>query len=518
MTCTDGKSRVLHKFFKIIVLSPEAGNCSTEFQVVLVKTVFGAQEIFRGLHPWPDGQAMRKNLVPLIWSESENLFASSRSPFHIQSDVAFDKTAAGEILVCGKQELVEGNSLYTSAKTFEELQISEPLLRGIYSEMKFERPSKIQAETLPLIMNPPHRNLVAQAHNGSGKTTCFVLGMLSRVNTSLHEPQALCVCPTRELALQNQAVLERMARFSDIKSTCIIPPTESIRGSLRGHIVDQVIFGTPGSLERAIVNERNLDVQHLKVLVFDEADHMLDQNGFRDFSMKLLRRINKQAPSCQLLLFSATFSEKVKNFVSKSIPIANRVFVEKLELSLDVIKQYRVDCPSEAAKFEVLKDRIFPIAEKLGQSIIFAKSQRSVTELHEKLEADGHKCSSIQGGYSPDLRDKIIDEFRQGITRILISTDVLSRGFDVAQVTLVVNFDLPVTRDYPKQPDYETYLHRIGRSGRFGRKGAAFNLVVTQEDTRMLTLIEEHFGKTISPVAWDDDEAFEKVLKEAGLA
>ncbi|KAJ7300343.1 hypothetical protein JRQ81_000057, partial [Phrynocephalus forsythii] len=267
--------------------------------------------------------------------------------------------------------------------------------------MKFERPSKIQAETLPLIMNPPHRNLVAQAHNGSGKTTCFVLGMLSRVNTSLHEPQALCVCPTRELALQNQAVLERMARFTDIKSTCIIPPTESIRSSLLGHIVDQVIFGTPGSLERAIVNERNLDVQHLKVLVFDEADHMLDQNGFRDFSMKLLRRINKQAPSCQLpTKEDKTFpcssccslqlsAKKVKNFVSKSIPIANRVFVEKLELSLDVIKQYRVDCPSEAAKFEVLKDRIFPIAEKLGQSIIFAKSQRSVTELHEKLEADG---------------------------------------------------------------------------------------------------------------------------------
>ncbi|CAI5494296.1 unnamed protein product [Closterium sp. Naga37s-1] len=418
------------------------------------------------------------------------------------------------------KKVVAAETPYSSAKTFEELNLSEPLLRGLYSEMKFERPSKIQAVTLPMILQPPNANLIAQAHNGSGKTTCFVLGMLSRVDPQVKAPQALCICPTRELAQQNEAVLLRMAKYTGI--TCACTASEGtgtiISSSQQERLGDQVVIGTPGTLKRWMTKDRILPVKSIKILVFDEADHMLDQDGFQDDSIRMIQFITKSNPTCQILLFSATFNERVKRFAQRVVPSANQVYVPKEQLSLDVIKQYRVRVPSRDAKVVVLKDKIFPAAEKLGQSIIFVKTRETARDLHRKLEADGHRCTSIQGGMSHEERDDVIREFRSGTTKILIATDVLARGFDQAQVTLVVNFDLPVKNAPPNEPEYETYLHRIGRSGRFGRKGASFNLVCGERDERTLNKIEKHFDRVIPDVQWDDDDAFEKVLKEAGLA
>ncbi|GJP51732.1 hypothetical protein CLOM_g10878 [Closterium sp. NIES-68] len=418
------------------------------------------------------------------------------------------------------KKVVAAETPYSSAKTFEELNLSEPLLRGLYSEMKFERPSKIQAVTLPMILLPPNANLIAQAHNGSGKTTCFVLGMLSRVNPQLKTPQALCICPTRELAQQNEAVLLRMAKYTGI--TCACTASEGtgtiVSSSEQTRLGDQVVIGTPGTLKRWMTKDRILPVKNIKILVFDEADHMLDQDGFQDDSIRMIQFITKSNPTCQILLFSATFNERVKRFAQRVVPSANQVYVPKEQLSLDVIKQYRVRVPSRDAKVVVLKDKIFPAAEKLGQSIIFVKTRETARDLHRRLEADGHRCTSIQGGMSHEERDDVIREYRSGTTKILIATDVLARGFDQAQVTLVVNFDLPVKNAPPNEPEYETYLHRIGRSGRFGRKGAAFNLVCGERDERTLNKIEKHFDRVIPDVQWDDDDAFEKVLKEAGLA
>lgn len=141
----------------------------------------------------------------------------------------------------------------------------------------------------------------------------------------------------------------------------------------------------------------------------------------------------------QVLLFSATFSEKVKAFAMRTIPKANYIFVEKEALSLDVIRQYQIKCPNVMAKIDVLKDRIFPAAEKLGQSIIFVRTRDSASELHKRLESDGHRCTSIQGGLTHEQRDRVIKEFRSGETKILIATDVLARGFDQAQVCYCVD-------------------------------------------------------------------------------
>ena len=405
------------------------------------------------------------------------------------------------------------NTLYSSAKTFEELGLNQKLLQGLYTEMKFERPSRIQAQTLPMILASPHRSLIAQAHNGSGKTTCFTLAMLSRVDPEIKEPQALCVCPTRELVVQNLSVLERMGRYTDISATSTAQA--DFGASRRTRIQDNVVIGTHGKI-RHWINKKILPIKNIRILVFDEADEMLKQDGFADDSVRLIKQLRASSPDLQILLFSATFNEPVKRFATKIVPNANQVFVPKEKLSLDVIQQYRVYCPTPADKVTVLADMIFPQCEKLGQTIIFVRTRETARRLHAAMEKDGHKCTSIEGTMDKEARDRVVKEFREGTTKILISTDVLSRGFDVSQVTLVINFDVPTERDVEK-PAFETYLHRIGRSGRFGRKGAAFNLITGEAEKRVLDQIAAYFNREIPEVPYNDDERFVEVLKEAGL-
>ncbi|EFJ52048.1 hypothetical protein VOLCADRAFT_103235 [Volvox carteri f. nagariensis] len=407
----------------------------------------------------------------------------------------------------------EGDSIYDSAQKFEDLPLCPELLKGLYVEMGFERPSKIQALTLPMILTPPHKDLIAQAHNGSGKTTCFVLSMLSRVDPKVQYPQALCICPTRELVVQNLSVLRRMARYTSISSTSTASDGEGPGGGFRRDLIrDQVVVGTHGKLKNW-VQKRLLDLDYVTILVFDEADEMLKADGFADDSVRLIKSIRKKNPKVQLLLFSATFNDVVKRFALSIAPQANQVFVAKEQLSLDVIAQYNVRCPDRNAKTRVLKEMIFPNCERLGQTMIFVRTRESAKGLHYDMEREGYKCTSITGDMQPGDRDRVVQEFRDGTTKILISTDVLSRGFDVSQVTLVINYDVPVERD-GRTPAYETYLHRIGRSGRFGRKGAAFNLMCTPQDADVMTRISTYFKKPIKELKWDDEDEFVDVLNK----
>ncbi|XP_059595186.1 DEAD-box ATP-dependent RNA helicase 38 isoform X1 [Vitis vinifera] len=341
------------------------------------------------------------------------------------------------------QVVTSGDTPYTSASTFEDLNLSPELLRGIYSEMKFERPSKIQAISLPMILTPPYKNLIAQAHNGSGKTTCFVLGMLSRVDPKLQVPQALCICPTRELAIQD---------------------------------------------------------------------------GFKDDSLRIMKDIERSGAQCQVLLFSATFNDTVKNFVTRIVKDYNQMFVKKEELSLQSVKQYKVKCPDELSKILVIKDKIFELGQKLGQTIIFVRTKNSAGMLHKALVDFGYEVTTIQGALRQEDRDKIIKEFKDGLTQVLISTDLLARGFDQSRVNLVVNYDLPLKYGTQAEPDYEVYLHRIGRAGRFGRKGAVFNLLCSDKDNILISKIENHFGVQIAEIpSWQNDDDFEAAMKDAGL-
>eukprot|EP00899_Mesostigma_viride_P000589 jgi/Mesvir1/10530/Mv21769-RA.3 len=286
----------------------------------------------------------------------------------------------------------------------------------------------------------------------------------------------------------------------------------------RKPITAQIVIGTPGKLKNWVTKTRQLALKDIVILVFDEADEMMSQDGFADDSVRMLKEIQKATRNkTQILLFSATFSEQVKQFTLRNVPNANKVFVPVEQLSLDVIKQYNVFCPTPSDKSKVLRERIFPVCENLGQTIIFVRTREWARKLHQEMERDGHKCTSIEGGMSHADRDAVVNEFRKGTTKVLISTDVLARGFDQAQVTLVINYDVPLDRER-RNPAFETYLHRIGRSGRFGRKGAAFNLICGQQEARFVQRIQEHFNIHIESVPPDDDDAFERVLKQAGLA
>mmetsp|Transcript_1994 Transcript_1994/g.5197 ORF Transcript_1994/g.5197 Transcript_1994/m.5197 type:complete len:508 (+) Transcript_1994:268-1791(+) len=407
------------------------------------------------------------------------------------------------------------NSMYSSAKTFEELGLSKELLDGLYNEMKFERPSRIQASTLPLILAPPFRHLIAQAHNGSGKTTCFTLAMLSRVDPGTQEPQAICLCPTRELVVQNLMVLEKMGKHTGITATSTATSSSGPSSRSKTKIKDQIIIGTHGTLKNW-VSKRMLSFKFMTILVFDEADDMLKADGFADDSLRMMKEVKRQSPDCQMLLFSATFNERVKRFTTKVLPDAVQVFVPKEDLSLDVIKQYRVDCPTVEDKTKLLKDMVLPNCENLGQTIIFVKTRKSAKDLSSELTGDGFTVTCIQGEMEHEERDRVVREFRDGITKILIATDVLARGFDVSQVTLVINYDIPVERSAPT-PAYETYLHRIGRSGRFGRKGAAFNLTTGGLERKLVDQIASYYDHDIESVPHDDEDVFLEVLEKAGL-
>ncbi|XP_061347710.1 DEAD-box ATP-dependent RNA helicase 38-like [Gastrolobium bilobum] len=283
------------------------------------------------------------------------------------------------------QAVSSGDTPYTSATTFEELNLSPELLKGLYVEMKFQKPSKIQAVTLPMILNPPNRDLIVHAHNGSGKTTCFLLGMLSRVDPKLQAPQAFCICPTRELAIQNTEVLRKMGKYTGISSECAIPADsrDALPIAKRAPIMAQVVIGTPGTINKWM-NYKKLGVTRLKILVFDEADQMLAKDGFKDDSLRIMKGIEKFNSNCQVLLFSATLNDIVQNFVSRTVKQDyNTLFVK--ELSLDVVKQYKVHCPDELSKIEVKKEYILEIEENLGQTIIFVRTRNSAKMLHKSL-------------------------------------------------------------------------------------------------------------------------------------
>ncbi|OMP06535.1 hypothetical protein CCACVL1_01519 [Corchorus capsularis] len=417
---------------------------------------------------------------------------------------------------------------YTSAYTFEELNLSPELLKGLYVEMKFEKPSKIQAISLPMIVTPPHLDLIAQAHNGSGKTTCFTLGMLSRVDPKLQAPQALCICPTRELAIQNLQVLNKMGKHTGITSQLFVQKDQThASASTRRNsnpiskqlpITAQVVIGTPGTIWNWM-SWKKLGASYMKILVFDEADQMLAQEGFRDASTRIMRAVERVSSHCQVLLFSATFNDSVKDFVAKIVKgNHNQLLVKKEDLSLESVKQYKVKVPDELSKIMVIKEKILEFGEGLGQTIIFVRTKNSASMLHKSLAHLGYDCTTIHGNLGNDDRDKIVKEFKDGLTQVLISTDLLSRGFDQQQINLVINYDLPVKYTDPTEPDCEVYLHRIGRAGRFGRKGAVFNLLCGDADEMIMSKIQSHYGAEVEEVAnWRSDEEFKAALKSAGL-
>ncbi|KAJ7067177.1 P-loop containing nucleoside triphosphate hydrolase protein [Mycena amicta] len=408
------------------------------------------------------------------------------------------------------------NSPLFSAKTFEELGLHDDLLKGIY-DMGFTKPSKIQERALPLMLSNPPTNMIGQSQSGTGKTAAFVLTMLSRVDFSKPQPQALCLAPSRELARQIMSVVVSMGKFTPVQTEYAIKdnlPRDS--GAIKAHI----IVGTPGTMSD-LLRKRIIDPTGIKVFVLDEADNMLDQDGLGDQTLRVKNMLPRDG--LQILLFSATFPDNVRTFASKFAPNANKIELKKEELSISGIRQFYMDCKNEEDKYDVLV-RLYALLT-IGQSIIFCQHKHTADRIASRMIAEGHKVASLHGAKDPAERDAIIDNFRDGREKVLITTNVIARGIDILQVNMVVNYDLPLMYERNSggggpggqfdKPDIETYIHRIGRTGRFGRRGISINFVHDKKTWQQMDQIEKATGKSITRIETGDVDEMEKKMKEA---
>ncbi|KAF9174823.1 RNA helicase required for poly(A+) mRNA export [Mortierella sp. AD010] len=399
----------------------------------------------------------------------------------------------------------DANSPLYSARSFEDLGLHEDLLKGIYN-MKFAKPSKIQERALPLLLQNPPRNMIAQSQSGTGKTAAFALTILSRINYDLKAPQALVMSPSRELARQTMEVIQEMGKFTQV-TTCQAIKDEALPPKVTAH----VIVGTPGTVTD-LIKRRVLDPKNIRLYVLDEADNMLDLQNLGEQSRQLKKFLPRD---CQIVLFSATWADRVRKFAEEIAPNANQITLKPEELSVDGIKQFYVDCRSQMREN---KNRKYDILVGLyslltvSQSIIFVKRRDTADEIAQRMSEKHHAVVSLHGKLEAAQRDEVIDSFRAGKSKVLITTNVIARGIDIANVNMVVNYDMPT--DQYGRPDPETYLHRIGRTGRFGRTGVSVNFIHDDRSMGVMRDIEAHFDRKMIQLPEDLDEA-EEIIKKA---
>ena len=362
--------------------------------------------------------------------------------------------------------------------TFDVLGIRDDILRGVYA-YGFEQPSAIQVKAIPPIIEG--KDIVAQAQSGTGKTGAFAIGSLSRVDDKKAATQLLILTPTRELANQVHTVIKEITTYTEI--TCC----QCVGGSNVSMCVEDlrknphVVVGTPGRVIDML--ERNkLITENIQTIVMDEADEMLSQ-GFLESVQMILRRIPKTSQIC---LFSATLPEEVlsltQNFMNEPI----NVLVKHEELTLEGIQQFYVNVAHSDWKYDVIVDLYDTI--NVNQCIIYINSKQRILDIYYKLCENNFPVEYITGDRLGKERQSVMEDFRSGKTRILLSTDLLARGIDIQQLSLVINYDLPREK--------ETYIHRIGRSGRYGRKGVAINLI-GDRDIEYMKHIESYYDTKI---------------------
>ncbi|KAJ7476124.1 P-loop containing nucleoside triphosphate hydrolase protein [Mycena latifolia] len=422
-----------------------------------------------------------------------------------------------EVTVTLADQQLDPNSPLYSAKTFEELGLHADLLRGIY-DMGFSKPSKIQERALPLLLANPPTNMIGQSQSGTGKTAAFVLTMLSRIDFTKKTTQALCLAPSRELARQIMSVVVSMGKFTAVQTEYAIKDNLA-RDS--GRITAHIVVGTPGTMTD-LMRKRIIDVADVKVFVLDEADNMLDQDGLGDQTLRVKNMLPRDHP-IQILLFSATFPDHVRSFASKFAPSANKIELQKEELSVSGIRQFYMDCRDEDHKYDILV-RLYALLT-IGQSIIFCQHKHTADRISARMSAEGHKVASLHGAKDPAERDAIIDNFRDGREKVLITTNVIARGIDILQVNMVVNYDLPLMYErgaggggdsgHLDKPDIETYIHRIGRTGRFGRRGISINFVHNKKTWHQMEQIEQATSQKILRIETHDVDEMEEKMKEA---
>ena len=364
-------------------------------------------------------------------------------------------------------------------ETFDEMNLTETLTRGIYN-YGFEQPSKIQQ--VAIVPMSKHTDILAQSQSGTGKTGAFVIGSLSVLDTTIKSPQVLVICPTRELSQQTERVATSLGSYMNLKALSATGGNQ-----LRSDIQTlksgaQFVVGTPGRIFD-LIRRGDLILDHIKYVILDEADQMLEDL----FAEQIKAILNNKFPSTtHLALFSATMPQNVleiaENYLNKPI----RILLPPDEVTLDGIKQYFVALERDEWKLPVLLDIYQQIT--VNQALIYVNKRQKAEWLAKQLAAHGFTLEYIHGEMDVVERKKRMDDFRTGSVRVLISTDLLARGIDVQQISLVINYEMPLQR--------ENYIHRIGRSGRYGKKGVAINLV-SGDEMHSIKEIESHYSTSI---------------------
>jgi translation initiation factor 4A len=369
----------------------------------------------------------------------------------------------------------------TKRDTWESFELKEDLARGIY-RFGFEKPTPIQAMAISPIVNG--FDLIAQAQSGTGKTGSFTIGSLQRVDVASRTTQVLILAPTFELVKQISSVVSSLGSAMDslviktlVGGTSVSDDSNELRNNC-----PHIVIGTAGRVYD-MIRRGNLKTEYIKLFVLDEADEMLSK-GFKEQIYDIFKYFNDNV---QVALFSATMPDDMLALSAKFMRDPVSITLKPEELTLECIQQYYVALQSDANKYDTLKDLFAFLA--VSQCIIYVSTVKRVEDLYTAMIADGFPVCCIHSAMDKSERDKSLQNFRKGTFRVMISSGVTARGIDVQQVSTVINFDM--TRSY------ETYLHAIGRSGRFGRKGLAINFV-TRQDIDFMRRLEKHYNITIN--------------------
>jgi len=367
---------------------------------------------------------------------------------------------------------------------FDDMNLHSSLLRGVFA-YGYESPSVIQQRAvIPLVRG---YDLIAQSQSGTGKTGAFAIGLLQRLDTSLIKTQVLVMEPTKELANQSAMLINAIGTHMDVVVHSAVGGTAVGRDAAILKKGAHVIVGTPGRVKDLIMRGL-LILDDLKLAILDEADEMLSQ-GFQE----IVQEIFKEMPSTtQIGLFSATFPLEVLDLTERFMKDPIRIVLKKDDVALEGIRQYYIYLDKDEFKLDTLID----LYERLSvsQSVVFVNTRRRVEMLAKELDRRDFTVSCIHSEMSTSERGTVMDDFRIGRSRILIATDLVARGIDVGGVGFVVNYD--ITRNF------ENYIHRIGRSGRFGRKGLAINFV-TRNEVGLLKELQAFYSTEIAELTSD---------------
>ena len=369
--------------------------------------------------------------------------------------------------------------------SFEDMNLKENLLRGVLS-YGFEKPSSVQSKGIMPVINKC--DSIIQAQSGTGKTATFSISALQIIDENIKSCQVIIISPTREIADQTLSVVLNLGHYLNI----------NIYGAIGGKIYtgtdlikSELIIGTPGRILDMII-KGYINMKTLKLFILDEADQMLNK-GFKNQIIEIFQYISD---NIQVAIYSATMPEEILDLTKKFMKNPKKILVKKENLTLEGIKQYYVVLNSEQEKYFAIIE-LYQILT-IGQSIIYCNSKKKVSWLSEKFNEQGYPISCIHGDIIQKERDNIMKNFRTAETRVLITTDLLSRGIDVQQVSLVINYDLP--------RDFESYIHRIGRTGRYGRKGFAINFIMSENDIKTLDNLQSFYNTEISELPANIEE------------